>query len=44
MADMIVTPREIDQAVEHASRTVAFALNRALYPSLSLEELTALVG
>ena len=43
-ADMIVTPREIDQAVEHAARMVAFALNRALYPSLSLEELTALVG
>lgn len=44
MADMIVTPREIDQAVEHAARMVGFALNRALYPSLSLEELTALVG
>lgn len=42
--DMIVTPREIDQAVEHAARTVAFAINCALYPSLSLEELTALVG
>ena len=42
--DWIVTPREIDQAVEHAARTVAFALNRALHPTLSLEELTALVG
>lgn len=42
--DWIVTPREIDQAVQHAARTVAFAINRALHPSLSLEELIALVG
>lgn len=42
--DWIVTPREIDQAVQHAARTVAFAVNRALFPALSLEELIALVG
>lgn len=41
---MMVTPREIDLAVEHAAKTVAFAINRALQPDLSLEELTGLVG
>ena len=44
MPDMIVTPREIDQAVEHAARTVAFAVNRALHPDITVQELTALVG
>ena len=41
---MMVTPREIDLAVEHAAKTVAFAINRALQPHLSLEDLTGLVG
>jgi len=41
---MMVTPREIDLAVEHAAKTVAFAINRALQPQLSLEELIELVG
>lgn len=41
---MMVTPREIDLAVEHAAKTVAFAINRALQPDLSLEELMGLVG
>lgn len=41
---MMVTPREIDLAVEHAAKTVAFAINRALQPTLSLEELMGLVG
>lgn len=41
---MMVTPREIDLAVEHAAKTVAFGINRALQPSLSLDDLTGLVG
>ena len=41
---MMVTPREIDVAIEHAAKTVAFGINRALQPSLSLEVLTGLVG
>lgn len=41
---MMVTPREIDLAVEHAAKTVAFAINRALQPNLTLEELVGLVG
>ncbi|MEG0691524.1 MAG: GPR endopeptidase [Oscillospiraceae bacterium] len=41
---MMVTPREIDLAIEHASKMVAFAINKALQPTLSLEDLYALVG
>ena len=41
---MMVTPREIDVTVEHAAKTVAFGINRALQPSLSLEVLTGLAG
>lgn len=41
---MMVTPREIDLAVAHAAKTVAFAINKALQPSLTLDELTALVS
>ncbi len=41
---MMVTPREIDLAIEHAAKTVAFAINRALQPSLTLEELMGLAG
>lgn len=39
-----VTPREVDLAVEHAAKTVAFAINKALNKTLSFEDLTALVG
>lgn len=41
---MMVTPREIDLAVANAAKTVAFAINKALQPSLTLDELTALVS
>lgn len=41
---MMVTPREVDLAVEHAARTVAFAINSALQPGLTLEELIGLAG
>ena len=37
--DMIVTPRDIDALVKRASRLLADALNRALQPRLSAEEL-----
>lgn len=41
---MMVTPREIDTVIEHASKMVAYAINRALQPTLSLEDLVSLVG
>ena len=37
--DMIVAPRSIDSLVERASRLIADALNRALQPELTSEEL-----
>lgn len=41
---MMVTPREVDLCIEHAAKTVAYALNKALQPALSMEELIALAG
>ena len=42
--NMMVTPREIDLVIEHASKLVGFAINKALQPQLTLEDLYALVG
>lgn len=39
---MMVTPREIDLLVERAAETVSLALNIALQPTLSIEEINAL--
>ena len=41
---MFVTPRGIDNLITRASRLIAMAINRCLQPSLSLEEITSLVG
>ena len=41
---VIVTPREIDQDVEDLSRTVAFGINLALHPQLTLSDLELLLG
>lgn len=41
---MMVTPREIDTIIENAAKTIAFGINRALQPSLSMEDLLALVN
>lgn len=40
---MMVTPREVDTLIEHAAKVIGFAINRALHPALSMEEITALV-
>ncbi len=42
-ADMVVTPREIDLLTERASLLIGMAINVALQPQLSPEELFALV-
>lgn len=39
---MMVTPREIDTIILNAAKVIAFGIDRALQPSLSLEDLTAL--
>ena len=41
---MMVTPREIDTLVEHAANTIAMAINKALYPTLSTEDIGSLVS
>lgn len=43
-ASMVVTPREIDLLVERGARTLAMAVNRALNPSLSQEEISLLTS
>ena len=43
-APMMVTPREIDLIIERGSRLLAMGINRALNPSLSVEEFSQLAG
>jgi len=40
---MVVTPREIDVMIERASRLVGMAINRALHPEISCEDILSLV-
>ena len=40
----IVTPRDIDRCVRDAGRLIAYALNLALHPSLSLADVDMFVG
>ncbi len=42
--NMVVTPREIDTIIENAAKTVAFGINLALQPTLSLDEIISLVN
>ena len=42
--NMMVTPREIDTIIENAAKTVAFGINLALQPSLSLNDIISLVN
>lgn len=41
---MMVTPREVDVLIEHAAKTIGFAINKALHPSLQVEDIAALVS
>ena len=41
---MMVTPREIDLLIEHASKLVAAAINSALQPHMDIDELLSLVS
>ncbi len=43
-ATMMVTPREIDVMIEKSAKMLALAINRALQPTLTLDEITALVS
>ena len=41
---MFVTPRMVDLTVEHAARLTGFAINRALHPGVSVEDMARLVS
>ena len=41
---MYVTPRFIDLVVQHASRLTGYAINRALHPTVSVEDMARLVS
>lgn len=41
---MFVTPRFIDLIVEHASRLTGLAINRALHPTISMEDMQRLIS
>lgn len=43
-ASMMVTPREVDLLIERASRLLGMAINCALQPEFTLEELSGLVS
>lgn len=43
-ADMMITPREIDLVIERAARLLALAVNKALQPHLSPQEILLLVS
>jgi spore protease len=41
---MMVTPREVDQMVERGAKLISMAINLALQPDLSAEEITYLLA
>ena len=41
---MMITPREIDNLISHACHTLSLALNKALQPEMTLEEIGYLVS
>ncbi|HZJ77604.1 MAG TPA: GPR endopeptidase [Clostridia bacterium] len=43
-SQMMITPREIDLVVERAARLIAMAINRALQPHISVEDILTLVS
>ena len=43
-AKMVVTPREVDLLVARSARLIAMAINLALNPQFTVEELTALAS
>ena len=43
-ADMIVTPREIDLMIDRAAKLLALAINSALQPTLTVEDIMAMTS
>ena len=39
---MMVTPRDVDRLIERSAQLIAFAINLALHPALSFEDVQGL--
>ncbi|MGN0675213.1 MAG: GPR endopeptidase [Oscillospiraceae bacterium] len=42
LPNMMVTPRDIDKLVERTARLIAYSINKAVQPMLTIEDITAL--
>lgn len=42
LPNMMVTPRDVDKLVERSARLIAYSINKAVQPMLSIEDITAL--
>lgn len=42
LPNMMVTPRDVDKLIERTARLLAFSINKALQPDLTIEDITAL--
>ncbi len=42
LPNMMVTPRDVDKLIERSARLIAYAINKAVQPMLSIEDITAL--
>ncbi|MEG0766548.1 MAG: hypothetical protein RR482_02425 [Clostridia bacterium] len=43
LGDMVVTPREVDERVQHMAQTLALGINCALQPGLTAQEIPLLM-
>lgn len=42
LPNMMVTPRDVDKLIERAARLIAYSINKAVQPMLTIEDITAL--
>ena len=42
LPNMMVTPRDVDKLIERSARLIAYSINKAVQPMLSIEDITAL--
>ena len=42
LPNMMVTPRDVDKLIERTARLLAFSINKAVQPGLTIEDITAL--
>ena len=42
LPNMMVTPRDVDKLIERTARLLAFSINKAVQPELTVEDITAL--